>query len=78
MSEGIEVKKVVDTVKVVDTHEHLMKESDRLQMPADPLCVFLPQYLSSDLVSSGMTLEELNTVRSTTTPLEERWQSFLS
>lgn len=78
MSEDVEIKKTVDAVKVVDTHEHLMKESDRLQMQADPLYVFLPQYLSSDLVSSGMTLEELNVIRSIKTPLEERWRSFLS
>ena len=77
MSKSIDIKKVVDAVEVVDTHEHLMKESDRLGMEADPLYVFLPHYLSSDLVSSGMTLEELNTIRTIKTPLGERWLSFL-
>jgi len=75
--ESVEIKKIVDSVRVVDTHEHLMKESDRLQMKADPLHVFLPHYLSSDLVSSGMKLEELNVIRSTETILEERWGRFL-
>jgi len=77
MSKSMDIRKVVDTVEVVDTHEHLMKESDRLQMEVDPLYIFLAHYLSSDLVSSGMTLEELNTIRITKTPLEKRWQSFL-
>jgi len=77
MIEYARVKGAVDAVKVIDTHEHLMKESDRLQMEVDPLRIFLSSYLSSDLVSSGMTMEELNRIRSTETPLEERWQSFL-
>jgi hypothetical protein len=77
MSENIGVKKAIDAVEVVDTHEHLMKESDRLRMEVDPLYVFLPHYLSSDLVASGMTLEELNTIRTIKTPLGERWLSFL-
>ena len=75
--EGAEIRKVVDSVGVVDTHEHLMREVDRLQMKADPLHIFLPHYLSSDLVSSGMKMEELNLIRSTETPLEERWRRFL-
>jgi predicted TIM-barrel fold metal-dependent hydrolase len=54
-----------------------MKESDRLKMEADPLLIFLPHYLSSDLVSSGMALDELNAIRTTGKSLEERWQSFL-
>lgn len=76
MERNMEIKKIVDSVKIVDTHEHLMKETDRLSMSADPLSIFLPHYLSSDLVSSGMTMDELNRIRTTQTPLEERWQSF--
>ncbi len=78
MSKRVNIKETVDAVKVIDTHEHLMKESDRLQMEVDPLHIFLSHYLSSDLVSSGMTMKELNRIRSTETPLEKRWQSFLS
>lgn len=77
MTERLDVMNAVFGVRVVDTHEHLMRESDRLKMQADPLHVFLPHYLSSDLVSSGMTLDELNSIRSGKTPLEERWQIFL-
>jgi hypothetical protein len=76
MNKSVEIKTIVDSVKIVDTHEHLIKESDRLSMSADPLSIFLPHYLSSDLVSSGMTMDELNRIRTTQTPLEERWQSF--
>ena len=77
MAERLDIMNAVYGVKVVDTHEHLMRESDRLKMQADPLHVFLPHYLSSDLISSGMTLDELNSIRSVKTPLEERWQVFL-
>jgi len=77
MTERLDIVNAVLGVRVVDTHEHLMRESDRLKMQADPLHVFLPHYLSSDLVSSGMTLDELNSIRSVKRPLEERWQVFL-
>lgn len=77
MSEFVEIKRIVDSVRVVDTHEHLMKESDRLQMEVDPLYIFLPHYLSSDLVSAGMSTDELRLIRSTDTPLGERWQRFI-
>ncbi len=77
MSEFVDIKRIVDSVRVVDTHEHLMAESDRLQMEVDPLYIFLPNYLSSDLVSAGMSTEELGLIRSTDTPLEERWQRFI-
>jgi len=77
MAERLDIMNAVSGVRVVDTHEHLMRESDRLKMQADPLHVFLPHYLSSDLISSGMTLDELNSIRSVKTPLEERWQVFL-
>lgn len=77
MTQRLDIKNAVYRVRIVDTHEHLMKESERLKMQADPLHVFLPHYLSSDLVSSGMTLDELNSIRSVMVPLEERWQSFL-
>jgi len=77
MSHFQEIENYVNSLKVLDTHEHLMEESERLKLGSDPLVVFLPHYLSSDLVSSGMKLDELNILRSEDTPLEERWRSFM-
>jgi predicted TIM-barrel fold metal-dependent hydrolase len=77
MSHFSEIKNYVDSIKVVDTHEHLMEENERLVLGYDPLVVLLPHYLSSDLISSGMELKELNLLRSSDTLLEDRWKSFL-
>lgn len=71
MSEDVDIKKAVDAV-IVDSHEHLVNKSNGLKIEVDPLHLFLPCYLSSHLVSSGMTPHELNTTRSTKTPLEDR------
>jgi predicted TIM-barrel fold metal-dependent hydrolase len=77
MSHFSEIKNYVDSIKVVDTHEHLMEENERLALGYDPLVVLLPHYLSSDLISSGMELKELNLLRSSDALLEDRWKSFL-
>jgi predicted TIM-barrel fold metal-dependent hydrolase len=77
MSHFPEIENYVNSLKVLDTHEHLMEESERLKLGSDPLVVLLPHYLSSDLVSSGMELCDLNVLRSGDTPLEERWKSFM-
>jgi hypothetical protein len=70
------IKKIVDNVELIDSHEHLMPEKDRLAVDSDPLSIFLKLYTASDLVSSGMQQDELRFVRDTHTPLAERWKVF--
>ncbi len=61
-------------VQVVDTHEHLLQESERIHTKPDPFETFLTHYTSSDLVSSGMSLEELEKVRDQKISLKQRWK----
>lgn len=68
------IKKAVDQVRIIDTHEHLLQEKERTSSIADPFETFFTDYVSSDLVSSGMLKEELENVLNPTLPLEDRWR----
>lgn len=70
------IKEAVDKVRIVDTHEHLLQEKERIAKKPDLFEILLAQYTSSDLVSSGMSLEELERVRDSRLSLEERWEIF--
>lgn len=71
-----EIKKHVDSVRIVDTHEHLPQEPERLKQEIDVLATFFPHYASSDLRSAGMSEEDLLKIRDPKVPLEERWSVF--
>ena len=71
------IKEAVDKVRIVDTHEHLVQEKERINKKPDLFEIFLQHYASSDLVSSGMPAEELDRVRDPSRPLEERWKTFI-
>lgn len=70
------VGKFVESVRLVDSHEHLLQEDERLRETVDVLATFLSHYASSDLVSTGMSLEDLVEVSDPKLPLETRWVKF--
>jgi hypothetical protein len=61
---------------MVDTHEHLIPEIERLNAQVDVLATFFPHYASSDLKAAGMPEEELLHIRKASAPLKERWALF--
>jgi predicted TIM-barrel fold metal-dependent hydrolase len=65
----------VESVKMIDTHEHLMSERARLGMKID-LFYWFSHYASSDLVSAGMSQQVLEALRDSDRPLDERWAKF--
>ena len=71
-----EIKAHVNRIRLVDTHEHLIPERERLGAEVDVLATFFPHYASSDLRSAGMTEGELRRIRDPKVPLEERWGVF--
>jgi glucuronate isomerase len=76
MVKGVEdVLKVVESVPLVDTHEHLQPEPDRLSVSQDPLRLFL-HYVADDLSSAGITLDEWEKVVDPSRPWEERVAIF--
>ncbi len=68
------IEREVNKIKMIDTHEHLQKEKNRLEFGPDPFRVFMSQYVSSDLISSGMSYEDLALVINDEIPLLERWE----
>jgi predicted TIM-barrel fold metal-dependent hydrolase len=69
-----DIKKAVDEIRLIDTHEHLIPEKDRVAQDVDVLTTFLTHYVSSDLVSSGMQLEDLQAILSQEIPVGDRWK----
>jgi predicted TIM-barrel fold metal-dependent hydrolase len=75
-SKYMELKQYVNGIKIIDTHEHLPQEPERLSQKVDVLATFFPHYASSDLRSAGMSEEDLVKIRSPEISLDERWLIF--
>ena len=69
------MKEEVWKISLVDTHEHFLLEQERLETKLDLFYLF-PHYTSSDLVSSGMSLDTLDEIRISDFSLEEKWKKF--
>jgi uncharacterized protein len=65
----------IETVAIIDTHEHLISESVRLQQQVD-LFSWLVIYAGSDLISAGMPEAVLQRLQHSALPLDERWAEF--
>jgi hypothetical protein len=70
-----ELQSVIDAIPIIDTHEHLEDEADRLASPGDFSRFFqgVPGY---DLLSAGMAPRDLTRFLSAETDLEEKWRLF--
>jgi len=75
-SNCLELKEAVRKIQIIDTHEHLVQEKKRLSKKPDLFEIFFSQYASSDLVSSGMSQEDLVTIQNPNIPLEKRFRIF--
>jgi len=62
----------VDRIRVIDTHEHLTPEKERIKQKVDFFHWFA-HYASSDLVSAGMSGQDLAFIRDPEQPLGKRW-----
>jgi len=65
----------IETIDLIDTHEHLISESVRLQQQVD-LFSWLAMYAGSDLISAGMSEATLQRLLYPALPLAERWAEF--
>lgn len=69
------IKSAVNNIRIVNTHEHFNTEADRLISDVD-FFTLVSGYLQADLVSSGMSNEELAFMMDTKNPDKERWDLF--
>jgi hypothetical protein len=68
------IRAAVDATPLVDTHEHLVQERERLATTPDVFAILLTHYASSDLLASGMPEDALASVRDPQQPLTDRWR----
>lgn len=65
----------ISKMHVIDTHEHLTwDENGRINSNDDILCEYLIQYLSSDIISSGMKRIEFNKLFDTSVNICDRFK----
>ena len=69
------IKRAVDAIWIVDTHEHFGKETSRIESVVDFFSLVIG-YLQADMLSSGMSNDELTFMLDNKKPLEERWKVF--
>ncbi len=63
----------IQALEIIDTHEHLPFESERPR-DTDVLAEWLEHYFSCDLVSAGLSDNDLATVRDSRQDLKSRWK----
>ncbi|NPV48280.1 MAG: amidohydrolase family protein [Armatimonadetes bacterium] len=58
--------------QVIDCHEHLPEESERISNPVDALTLF-SHYTHNDLINAGLSREDYDRTQDHSLPLAERW-----
>lgn len=69
------IKQAVDSINIIDTHEHLMSEKSRLGFTTDIFYLF-KNYPRHDLISAGLQKKDEEYIFNDKNPLEERWNKF--
>jgi predicted TIM-barrel fold metal-dependent hydrolase len=71
-----EIRRHIEKIRVIDTHEHLPPEEERVNEEVDVLATFYQYYASADLISAGMPEDEFVKIWDTSMSLGERWELF--
>ena len=71
-----EVERNVNEIKIFDTHEHIMYESDRRSKKLDFFMIFFDHYASTDLVTAGLSPDELQKLLNPDIDLKIKWDIF--
>jgi len=72
------IEDYVNDLWIIDTHEHLTQEEERLEKAdrIDFTYLFNNYYFMGDIISAGFSPSLLNGLFSYTFPIKERWESF--
>jgi uncharacterized protein len=62
-------------LEIVDTHEHLLPEKERISQPVD-FFTLAGHYAINDVISAGLSKENAARVRDPNVPALERWRLF--
>jgi predicted TIM-barrel fold metal-dependent hydrolase len=64
----------INTLEIIDTHEHLPSREEDRDMSADVLQEYLSHYFSRDLISAGLPQEEHDRIIEEDMSIGERWK----
>jgi hypothetical protein len=67
--------KYIDTLTIIDTHEHIDREKDLLGFKLDVFDMMIP-YVIDNLQSAGMTREEMQLMGNKEADFKEKWNAF--
>ncbi|NLJ25089.1 MAG: amidohydrolase family protein [Firmicutes bacterium] len=67
------ILRAIEEMPVIDTHEHLPTGVEESRRGEDILGEYLTHYLSSDLISAGLSADDLAKALDPSLPLMERW-----
>jgi len=70
----LELLGYINTIKIIDTHEHLPSNEEDRDKETDLLKEYLLHYFDRDLVSSGLTKEDYTRVVEGKLPIMEKWK----
>jgi len=63
----------ISNIPIIDTHEHLHPESERIQFGGDLFATFFSHYTSTDLKLAGLSNQAVDNIRDPGVPVDERW-----
>jgi glucuronate isomerase len=69
---NIEILDYINSLEIIDTHEHLMP-FEKQREHNDVISEFLTHYFSVDLVTSGLSLKQLDQVRGNEMSVIQKW-----
>jgi uncharacterized protein len=64
----------LNSIEIFDTHEHLPPYEDVRVKNTDILKEYMTQYVSTDMISAGLPVKELEKLFITSIPLMDRWK----
>lgn len=68
------IKDHVNSIKIIDTHEHLRSEEQILEKAPFDFTKLFQHYLQDDFISSGMSKSVTNLMSNEDVTLDEKWQ----
>ncbi len=68
------LEEFVENLRIIDSHEHLVSEDERIQGGADPFKIFMSIYASSDLKSAGLSTEDYTKLIDDKRSILDRWR----
>ncbi|MEM1546105.1 MAG: amidohydrolase family protein [Candidatus Methanomethylicia archaeon] len=70
----MKLEEYINSISIMDTHEHIVPEDERVKQEVDPFQVFLVHYLSSDLISAGLSFEDYVKLMDPRVAVLDKWK----